>query len=110
MNDVEQMETIVMDRFTQFKANFPPIKEPRFHDNTILINADVADHNKVVCIYQKADGTRMFPEPLYVSRRTAMKYKPFSMTTAAGGSIKLRAIPVKEFKILKISERSLHEY
>lgn len=104
----EQMETVVMDRYTQFKANFPAIKEPRFHDNTILIQANVGEHNKIVCIYKKADGTRMFPEPLYVSRRTALKYRPFDMPTAAGGTMKLRAIPISEFKILKISERSLY--
>lgn len=105
----EKLETILMDRYTQFKANFPPIKAPRFHDNTILISANVGTHNKIVCVYQKADGSRMFPEPLYVSERAAKKYKPFKMDTKAGGIIKVRAIPIKEFKILKISERSLNE-
>lgn len=105
----EKLETILMDRYTQFKANFPPIKAPRFHDNTILINANVGMHNKIVCVYQKADGSRMFPEPLYVSERTAKKYKAFDMPTAAGGTFKVRAIPIKEFKILKISERSLYD-
>lgn len=105
----EKLETIVMDRYTQFKANFPPIKAPRFHDNTLLINANVGMHNKVVCVYLRADGSRMFPEPLYISKRIAIKYKPFDMDTMAGGTIKVRAIPIKEFKILKISERSLYD-
>lgn len=104
------MDTIVMDRFTQFKANFPPIKEPRFHDNTFLIQANVADHNWIKCIYRKADGTEMFPDRLYVSGRTAKKYKAFDMPTKAGGTMKVRAVPIDEFKILKISERSIHDF
>lgn len=106
---MEPLETIIMDRYTQFKANFPAVKSPRWHDNTILINAAVADHNKVICLYVKADGERMFPEPLYVSGRTAKKFASFKMATAAGGEISVRAVPIKEFKILKISERSLYE-
>lgn len=102
------MEEILLDRYTQVKANFPPIKSPRWHDKTLLINANVGDHNKITCIYQNADGERMFPEPLYVSGRTAKKYKPFDMPTKAGGKMRLRAIPISEFKILKISERSLY--
>lgn len=106
---VEVMEEIVMDRYTQFKANFPPIREPRFHDQTILIQADVGMHNKIACTYTKADGTRMFPDPLYISGREAKKYKPFAMPTGAGGTIMIRAIPINKFKRLKISERSLHD-
>lgn len=106
----DNMGTIVMDRYTQFKANFPAIKEPRWRDNTILISADIGTHNKVICIYTKADGSRMFPEPLYVSERTAKKYRPFDMPTGAGGIKKLRAIPVHEFQILQISQRSIHDY
>lgn len=105
---METLETIVMDRYCQMKANFPAIKSPRWHDDTIVINAAVGEHNKVVCIYTRADGSRMFPEPLYVSGRTAKKYKPFKMMTAAGGEIRMRAVPISEFKILQISERSLH--
>lgn len=97
-----------MDRYCQMKANFPAIKEPRWHDDTIVINANVGEHNKVTCIYTKANGERMFPEPLYVSGRTAKKYKPFKMKTAAGGEISMRAIPIDEFKILEISERSIY--
>lgn len=104
-----EMDTIIMDRYCQFKSNFPVIKEPRWHDNTILINANVGIHNKVVCIYEKADGTRMFPEPLYVSGRIAKKFRPFNMDTMAGGTVKIRAVPIDEFKILKISDKSLHE-
>lgn len=103
------LETIVMDRFTQFKANFPPIKAPRWRDNTFLINAQVGDHNRIVCTYLKADGSRMFPEPLYISGREAKKHKPFAMSTQAGGTIMVRAIPVDKFKILKVSERSIHQ-
>lgn len=102
------MDKIVLDRYTQLKANFPVIKEPRWHDDTIIINANVGVHNKITCIYTKADGERMFPEPLYVSKRTAMKYRPFDMPTAAGGVIKVRAIPIDEFRILEISERSIY--
>lgn len=108
MKDNYELETIEMDRYTQFKANFPPIKAPRWHDETLLINAKVADHNKIVCTYLRADGTHMFLEPLYVSGRTAKRYRPFKMPTAAGGEISVRAIPIKEFKILKISERSIY--
>lgn len=107
--DEEQMETIEMDRFTQFKANFPPIRAPRWRDNTLLINAKVGDHNKVVCTYLRADGTRMFPHTLYLSGREAKKHKAFAMATGAGGTIMIRAIPIDKFKILKISERSLHD-
>lgn len=106
----DNMTTIVMDRYTQFKANFPAIKEPRFHDNTILISANIGIHNKVNCIYTKADGERMFPLPLYISGQTARKYKPFDMPTGAGGIKKLRAIPIHEFQILQISQRSIHDY
>lgn len=102
------MEEIVMDRYTQFKANFPPIKEPRWHDNTFVIQADVRDHNWIVCTYTRPNGERMFPERLYVSGRTAKKYRPFNMQTKAGGPIRVRAVPINEFKILKISDRSLH--
>jgi hypothetical protein len=108
MTEDETMQEIVMDRYTQFKANFPPIKAPRWHDDTLLIQAAVGDHNKVVCTYTKADGSRMFPEPLYVSGRVARQYKAFKMATAAGGVISVRAIPVHEFKILRINERSTH--
>lgn len=104
----EKLDTIVMDRYTFFKANFPAIREPRWRDKTLLINAAIADHNKIICIYVKADGERMFPEPLYISSRTAKKYRPFDMQTAAGSTIKMRAIPIHEFKILKIAERSIH--
>lgn len=110
MEIVDNLETIVMDRMTPFKANFPAIKEPRFHDNTILINSQVGIHNKVVCLYVNAKGQRVFPEPLYLSKRVAMRYKPFNMPTAAGGVMKLRAIPIHEFKILKVSERSIHDF
>lgn len=109
MTDVE-LETITLDKFTQFKANFPDILEPRFHDKRILINAQVGEHNKVHCVYQKADGTRAFPEPLYISGKVAKKYKPFDMPTRAGGVMRLRAIPINEFKVLKIAERSIHDY
>lgn len=103
------MESIVMDRFTQFKANFPPIKEPRWHDSCLIINASVGDHNKVVCIYERADGSRMFPKPLYLSGREAKKYKPYAMATKAGGKIMVRAIPLDKFKKLIISKRSQHD-
>jgi hypothetical protein len=103
------MEEIVMDRYTQFKANFPPIKQPRFYDKTLLINAQVGTYNKVVCTYIKADGDRLFPEPLYISGHEAKKYKPFAMKTMAGGKIMVRAIPIDKFKRLKISEHSLYE-
>lgn len=107
MSDVEQMEEIVMDRFTQFKANFPPIRAPRFHDNTLLIQSKVADHNKIVVTYTRADGTRMFPDPLYISGRKAKQYRAFKMPTRAGGEISVRAVPVGEFKRLVISDRPL---
>lgn len=106
---IEDMEEIVMDRYTQFKANFPPIKAPRWNDNTFLINAAVGMHNKIVCTYQRADGTRMFPEPLYVSGREAKKHKPFAMATLAGGTIMVRAVPISKFKILKIAKHSMLE-
>lgn len=105
----EELKTIVMDRYTQFKSNFPVLREPRWYDNTFLIAADVALHNKIVCIYQRPDGSRMFPDPLYIAGHVARKYKAFSMPTKAGGVMRVRAVPIKEFKFLKISERSLYE-
>lgn len=107
LNEYE-LETIIMDKYCQFKANYPVIFAPRWRDETLLIDARVGIHNKVVCIYVRADGERMFPEPLYISGRTARKYKAFDMPTKAGGIMRLRAVPIKEFKILKISERSLY--
>lgn len=108
-DEAYQLEEIVMDRFTVFNATFPPIKEPRWHDERFLINAKTSMHNRIVCTYLRPNGERMFPEPLYVSGRTASKYKPFPMDTKAGGKLMVRAIPIREFKILKISERSLHD-
>lgn len=105
---VDEMEEIIMDKYTQFKANFPNIKAPRWHDSTLVIRANVAEHNKLSCTYVRPDGSRMFPEPLYVSGSTAKKYKPFAMATRSGGSIKMRAIPISEFKRLVISDRSMH--
>lgn len=104
-----KLETIVMDRYTHFKANFPPIREPRWPDEKFLINADVKDHNKIVCTYVRPNGERMFPEALYVSGRVARKYKSFAMSTKAGGILMVRAIPIKEFKILEVSKRSLFD-
>ncbi len=110
MSGEEKMETIELDKWTQFKANFPPIRAPRWHDNTIVINANVKEHNKVTCTYLKADGTPMFPEPLYISGKEAKKYKAFGMATAHGGTIMVRAVPISKFKILKLSERSRHDW
>jgi hypothetical protein len=108
-DEVYELETIEMDRYTVFNATFPPIKEPRWWDERFLINARVNDHNKIVCTYVRPNGERMFPEALYVSGRTARKYKSFPMPTKAGGILNVRAIPIKEFKILKVSERSIYE-
>lgn len=105
---MENLDTIVMDRYTQFKSNFPPILAPRWNDKTLLINADVGDHNKIICVYELSNGERLFPNALYVSGRTAKQYKSFSMPTKAGGTMRLRAVPINEFKILKVSERSIY--
>lgn len=108
MSDVEQMGTIELDKFTQFKANFPAIKAPRWHDDTIIIQAKVGPHNKIYCTYVRGDGSLMFPDPLYISGIKAKQYKAFNMATASGGTIRMRAIPVDQFKRLIISERSIH--
>lgn len=107
--EVFELEKIVMDRYTVFNNTFPPIKEPRWHDERFLINARVSEHNKIVCTYVRPSGERMFPEPLYVSGRVARKYKPYQMSTKAGGILMVRAIPIKEFKILEVSKRSLYD-
>lgn len=103
------MGTIKMDKFTMFKGNFPPIKAPRWRDNKFIINARVKEHNRISCTYTLANGERMFPEPLYISGKTARKYKTFPMAKWGGGFIDMRAIPINEFKILKLSERSVHD-
>lgn len=108
-NEDWELQTITMDRYTMFKANFPPIREPRWHDEKFIINAQVKEHNRIVCTYVRPNGERMFPDPLYISGRTARKYKSFPMNTRAGGIINVRAVPIKDFKILKISERSVHD-
>lgn len=106
---VYNLETIEMDKYTMFKSNFPPILAPRWRDDKFIINARVKEHNRIVCTYTLANGNRMFPHPLYVSGKTARKYKPFPMAMQRGGFIDMRAIPISEFKILKIAERSLHD-
>lgn len=105
---VDEMGEITMDKYTQFKGNFPSIKAPRWHDSTLVIRANVAEHNKLSCTYVRPDGTRMFPTALYVSGAVARKYKPFKMPTRSGNFIKMRAIPISEFKRLVISDRSMH--
>ncbi len=108
MSDKIELETIIMDRYTQFKSNFPAIRDLCWHDRTLLIRADVKDHNKVTCLSLTSEGIRRFPEPLYVSGRVAKKYKPFTVYTKTGAAIRLRAVPITEFKILHISERSMY--
>lgn len=105
---MENMETIELDKLTQFKANFPEIKAPRWSDDTFIIQANVAKHNKLHCVYIRPDGTRMFPEPLYISGTTARKYRVFEMPTMSGYRMKMRAVPIKEFKRLKLSARSMY--
>lgn len=104
-----QLQTIEMDKYTQFRTNFPAIKQPRWSDQTLLINANVGEHNKVLCTLKNKDDTYMFPDELYVSGQTAKKYKAFSQTNQFGHKVKYRAVPIKEFKVLKISARSMHE-
>lgn len=106
MHVVEELEEIVLDRYTQFKANFPPILAPRWSDDTLLIQANVKEHNKLRCIYERGDGKLMFPEPLYISGKEARRFKSFEMPTRDGRIIKMRAIPVKAFKRLRLSQGS----
>lgn len=105
---VDEMETIVLDKYTQFKANFPIIREPRWHDETIVIQADVKKHNKIQCSYMREDGSEMFPDPLYISGTAARKFKPFDMPTRDGRMLSMRAVPIKAFKRLKLTERSMY--
>lgn len=104
-----ELKVIELDKYTHIKANFPPILEPRWHDEKFIISANVKDHNRIVCTYVRPNGESMFPEPLYVSGKTARKYKSFPMALRNGGFMNMRAIPIKDFKILRISERSVHD-
>lgn len=108
MSDVDQMQVIELDKFTPFKANFPALRAPRWHDNTFIIQANVGAHNKLNCIYTRPGGSRMFPDPLYISGPDARKYKPYMITTKYGQRLKVRAVPVMAFKRLKYKERSIY--
>lgn len=106
MTDVDEMEIITMDPHTQFKANYPPIYAPRWHDNTMIVRADIVNgvHNKIRCTYKRPDGSLMFPDPLYISGIKAKQFKAFTQMTQVGPK-RMRAIPVSAFKRLKLDER-----
>lgn len=94
---------VLMDKYVQF--NFLHIKEPRWHDKRVLLACSkVGEHNKVVITQTKEDGTRYFPEPLYISGKNARKYK-----RGSNGVIPCYEVPLDAFDTLVLSERSMHE-
>lgn len=97
------MDTILMDRFTQFRTLY--IQEPRWHDRRVLLaDHKLGKYNKVIITALDKDGNKHFPDTLYISGRDAKKFPKQS-----NGTIDCRAVPINEFKILEISERSLHD-
>lgn len=102
----EQLETIELDKYTQFKVF--NIHEPRWYDKKVLLaeaklKRGKTPHNKVVIEARGADGERYYPD-LYISKARALKFPKQS-----NGVIDCRVIPISEFKVLKISERSVHD-
>lgn len=97
------MDTIVMDRFTQFRTLY--VQEPRWHDKRVLLaDYKLGKYNKVIITQLDKDGNKYFPDPLYISGPNAKKYPK-----QTNGTIDCRAVPIDAFKILEISERSIHD-
>lgn len=107
-----EFETATFDRYTQFKSFY--IHAERYHDKRVLLaDGRLADkklggNNYVIIEAKGTDGKRYYPD-LYISTKNARKYPAEEMDTRAGGTIKVRAVPLSAFKELKISERSIHD-
>lgn len=92
------MKTITLDKFTPMSTF--DIWEPRWRDRRVLLaKRRIKDHNKVIISQEKADGTRYFPEPLYISGKDAKKYK-----VESNGVIDVYSIPLEAFSLLIINE------
>lgn len=103
MDTTAEFETIEVDRYTQL--NYFLIYEPRWYDRKVLLSdKKIGKYNKVVITAADKDGKRYFPD-LYITGPNAKKYKK-----GTNGVIACREVPLGAFKILKISERSLHDY
>lgn len=69
------------------------ILAPRWRDRKILLAEwKLGVMNKVVV------HNRSFPEPLYISGRKAMQYPVELHPTKNGGTFRVRAIPISDFK------------
>lgn len=97
----ETEDTIELDRFTQFTAF--EILAPRWHDKRVLMKANrVGEHNKLV--FTGKQGKALGAKVYYVSGKTVKKYPKQS-----NGVIMCYSVPLHELKVLRFSERSLHE-
>lgn len=105
----DELKEIVMDKHTQFAAQYPAIKAPRWEDNTFLIPAKVHDHNKFYCTFVGSDGQRVYPYPLYISGKAAREYKTEVVVGKYGERFRMRAVPVSAFRKLMLAERSIHD-
>ena len=97
------MKSVILEKFTQF--TFFDIHAPRWHDKRVLLaDRRIGEHNKVEISQVHADGTRYFPNPMYISGKEAKKYKLDS-----NGVIPCRAVPLSAFRTLELTKHSILE-
>lgn len=75
------------------------IFEPRWHDEVVLVaDHKIKEDNEIVITYKRADGTRQFPSPFYITGDNARKYPLEQLKTKAGGILNVRAIKLTELE------------
>ena len=94
---------IVLDKYTSF--NTLTIWEPRWRDKRVLLaKHKIGEHNKINITQEHKDGTRYFPNDMYISGKEARRYK-----VESNGVIPCYAVPLDKLKVLSINKHSVHE-
>lgn len=78
--------------------NKQDIKQPRWHDMTVLIAKHKIGTHNVICFTDIKAGNQWHGE-WYVSGDTVRKYPIEHMRTRTGGSIALYAVPLDELEV-----------
>lgn len=66
---------------------------PRWHDRVVLIaDRRLLAHNEIIIEHKD------FPAPFYISGKVAKSFPLEQMNTKSGGTIAVRAIPLKELE------------
>jgi hypothetical protein len=69
------------------------IWEPRWHDRVVLVaDRKIGEHNEITIKH------RDFPNPFYITGKTARTFPLEEMATKRGGLLAVRAIPLRELE------------